>query len=217
VHHHHDRAARSARSWARAHGQDAPGLRCVHPAAPPPPPPPLTRRDARLSVVARVGADPALAGHGGMTALMHAAAKGNLSLLQRLLELVPRHDAHAAAAMLDATAVAAGGSTAFHMACHNGNTDCVEELVRAGCNMKLRCAEHGRTGRDAAEQEGQQAVLARLRALVAARAARCALAAAAAASPEGVGGDADTRAALSGELTINRSARCPLRPPITAH
>ena len=58
-------------------------------------------------------------------------------------------------------------NTAFHCACLIGDAcvDCVELLVRAGCDTSLR-AKNGETGKDIAERLGNTAVLYKLRSLM---------------------------------------------------
>ena len=96
------------------------------------------------------GADLDLPSSDGTTSLMNAALGGKLNVLWLLL---------ARGAAVDAVD-----------ACDQKYPDCVETLVRAGCDVglesctaarELRC----RTGRHVAEQRGQTAVVERLNAL----------------------------------------------------
>ena len=115
-----------------------------------------------VSVLLECGANPDAANSNGMTPLMHASGKGNLPLLQLILENTTD---------INASFPASGSRTGFHIACASNHADCVEALVRGGCDTKLRCCG-GMSGRDLAEAGRCTAVLARLRALVMARAAR---------------------------------------------
>ena len=93
------------------------------------------------------GANPSLAGTDGITPLMAAAAKSFLRLLRMLIEF-----------KAELNAAAPDGRTAFHIVCFNGDVDCVEVLVRAGCDTSLRDG-HGMTGRDYAQEYGHTAVV----------------------------------------------------------
>jgi hypothetical protein len=115
----------------------------------------------RLEVVQLLldgGADPSLAaGDGsldGATPLMGAAGCGQLEVLRLLLGRGAAVDA-----MQPDT-----GSTAFHFACGNNQADCAEELVRAGCDYRIK-NQYGRTGREIAGRNGHRALVARLDAL----------------------------------------------------
>jgi hypothetical protein len=100
------------------------------------------------------GADPDLADGTGSTSLMAAVGHGHLEVLQLLL---------ARGAAVDAVDPD-NSFTAFHLACYNNQPECVEELVRAGCDVGLK-AKGGETGRQAAEQMGHVEVVVRLKEL----------------------------------------------------
>ena len=73
---------------------------------------------------------------------MQAATNGQPELLRLLL---------ARGAAVNAVSVEPnGGFTAFHIACYNNQPDCVEALVRAGCDVGIN-DKSGRTGRDLTE------------------------------------------------------------------
>jgi ankyrin repeat protein len=103
---------------------------------------------ARLLLAA--GADPSLAGSGGLTPLM-VAAGGQMEVLRLLL---------ARGVVVDAVKRGTGG-TAFHSACYDNQPECAEALARAGCDVDIKDS-NGLTGRDIAEQEGHTAVVQRL-------------------------------------------------------
>jgi hypothetical protein len=109
-----------------------------------------------------LGADPRLPVDGNGTPLMTAAWCGRLEMLQLLL-----------ARGVDPNAVCESiGYTALHNACLTPLStryprrvaDCVEVLVRAGCDVDAEDRK-GRTGKQLAEEEGRTEVLARLAAL----------------------------------------------------
>ena len=111
-------------------------------------------RQAAARLLLDRGANPNLADSTGVTPLMGAAGMGFAPLLQLLLDAKAETN----------TVHPVTGGTAFHTACINGNPDCAEALVRAGCDTSLRDKD-GRTGRDVAHATGNTAVLARLDAL----------------------------------------------------
>ena len=81
---------------------------------------------ARLLLEA--GADPSRADGGGRNPLMLATGEGHLEVLQLLLMW---------GVAVDAAHPSTGG-TAFHIACYHNHPDCVEALVRAGCDVRLK-------------------------------------------------------------------------------
>ena len=81
------------------------------------------------------GADPGLADSDGGTPLMVAARCGALGVLRLLL---------GRGAAVDA-AEPQKGFTAFHAACICQQPDCVEALVRAGCDVRLKVSLVGPT------------------------------------------------------------------------
>ena len=98
------------------------------------------------------GADPSLADGDGDSPLMLAVERDHLEVLQLLLE-------HGAA--LDAVDLGLG-CTAFHRACDCNHPNCVEVLVRAGCDVGIKDKD-GKTGAEMAE--GNTAVVELLAAL----------------------------------------------------
>jgi ankyrin repeat protein len=86
---------------------------------------------------------------------MAAAGCGHVAVLRLLRERGAAVDA-----------ASGHGWTACHFACHAGWTDCVEALVRAGCDVGAETTR-GETARQMAEVEGHAAVVERLRALAA--------------------------------------------------
>ena len=100
------------------------------------------------------GADPSLGDRHGVTPLIAAAVDDYLPLLLMLIEAKAEVD----------SAEPVYGCTAFHYVCMEGNADCAEALVRAGCDTSLRTKD-GKTGREIAQQMGHTAVLERLDAL----------------------------------------------------
>ena len=60
----------------------------------------------------------------------------------------------------------ATGGTAFHCACRNNQPECVEVLIRAGCDVGPKNID-GMTGRELAEAAGHVGVVALLRTVVA--------------------------------------------------
>ena len=54
------------------------------------------------------------------------------------------------------------GSSAFHMACVTGRTDCAVALVKAGCDTSIQ-AIRGSTGWDMAEKQGHMMLIRRCR------------------------------------------------------
>jgi ankyrin repeat protein len=116
----------------------------------------------RLEVVRlllEAGADPSFAASDGETPLIIAlGVHGQLEVLRLLLER---------GAAVDAVKPATGG-TAFHSACNSNQPDCVEALVRAGCDVGIK-DQRGETGLEIAAQRGHAAVVARLRAVVSQR------------------------------------------------
>jgi ankyrin repeat protein len=98
------------------------------------------------------GADPSLAAGDGFTPLLQAAGNCQLEMLQLLL---------ARGATVDAVDPI-GGCTAFHFACYLNQPDCVEALVRAGCDVGFKSTK-GVTGRAMAETQGGKEVVRRLR------------------------------------------------------
>ena len=106
---------------------------------------------ARLLLEA--GADPSRAGGDGVTPLMEAVSGGQPEVLRLLL---------ARGAAVDAVKPPRGW-TAFHGACYNNQPECVEALVRAGCDVGLKDV-NGMTGRQLAEALGYAGVVERLRA-----------------------------------------------------
>eukprot|EP01049_Picozoa_sp_SAG25_P019447 SAG25_NODE_6123_length_586_cov_1.032854_1_plen_195_part_11 len=126
------------------------------------------------------GADPCRIDSRESTPLMMAAGDEDVDMLQLLL-----------ARDVPVDTVDACGSTAFHLACLQSQVECVEALVRAGCDMGLRDRD-GATGRDyaiTAREHDTTAVLAWLDSPAAAEAAavgaRVRQARAAAASQDG--------------------------------
>jgi hypothetical protein len=81
---------------------------------------------------------------------------GQLEVLRLLLER---------GAAVDAVKPATGG-TAFHSACDSNQPECVEALVRAGCDVGIK-DQRGATGLEIAARRGHAAVVKRLRAVVA--------------------------------------------------
>jgi ankyrin repeat protein len=102
------------------------------------------------------GADPGRADGDGATALMLAAGEGQLEVLRLLL---------VRGAAVDA-AQPDGGWTAFHYACYNNQPECVEELARVGCDIRIKDS-NGFTGRELVEAKGHGEVVVRLRAVAA--------------------------------------------------
>ncbi|KAL1530294.1 hypothetical protein AB1Y20_001205 [Prymnesium parvum] len=84
-------------------------------------------------------------------ALSEASAAGHIAIVRCLLER------HADPSMPHG----AERWTAYHSACANEQPDCVEALVRAGCDQRMEDAA-GRTGAQLAEQRGCVQVLRRL-------------------------------------------------------
>ena len=101
------------------------------------------------------GANPNLVSTTGVTPLMEASAQGYLSLVRLLVE--HNADVH----VVDPV----NGTVAFHWACANGHAECVECLVRAGCDKSVR-ARNGKSGLQVATDCGHTAVVDRLKALV---------------------------------------------------
>ena len=93
----------------------------------------------------------------GVTPLMNAVCNLKATTVQLLL-------AHG---LMIGAASLCSDNTAFHCACSIGDAcvDCVELLVRAGCDTSLR-AKNGETGKDIAERLGNTAVLYKLRSLM---------------------------------------------------
>ena len=85
---------------------------------------------------------------------MVAAQSGHLEVLRLLL---------GRGAAVDAVGPDPG-CTAFHTACGRNHPDCVEALVRAGCDVAIKDSS-GLTGREVAERKGSKEVLQRLRSL----------------------------------------------------
>eukprot|EP01045_Picozoa_sp_COSAG04_P000282 COSAG04_NODE_6_length_47123_cov_87.347482_5_plen_1442_part_00 len=113
------------------------------------------KQGAAVQLLLDRGANPNLTdSHGGGTPLACAAYKGYLSLMRLLLEYKAQIDAPQK-----------NGGTAFHCACLNNKPDCVEALVRAGCDTTVR-TKYGETGRDTAKRLSHTAVVERLRSLV---------------------------------------------------
>ena len=79
----------------------------------------LLERNADANIVSSIGT----------TALMTAAANGYSALTTMLLEK--------GGAEIDFAQPATGG-TAYHQACEQGCADCVEALVRGGCDINFR-------------------------------------------------------------------------------
>jgi ankyrin repeat protein len=96
-------------------------------------------------------ANPNLIDSRGFTPLMEAAACGHLPVLQTLLDRK--------AIAIDAVSTE-NGVTAFHCACFYGHADCAVELVRRGCNTKLRTKDD-KTGWDLAKQKGHGGLIKR--------------------------------------------------------
>jgi ankyrin repeat protein len=101
------------------------------------------------------GADPSRADDDGVSPLMVTAMNGHPEVLRLLLRRGAAVDA----------AQPVAGYTAFHSACWNNQPECVEALIRAGCDVGLRTKD-GRTGREVAEAQGHAAVVERLGATV---------------------------------------------------
>ena len=117
------------------------------------------------------GDDPSLASSDGVTPLMVAVlymgpdaarprhpAHGKRSQRVDLLRLLLAHGADPNATEK------VGGSTALHFAAVNGSLDCVEVLVRAGCDTSLRTVA-GSTVAQVASIRGNKVVLQRLQSL----------------------------------------------------
>ena len=79
--------------------------------------------------------------------LIQAATTGSLEVLKLLL---------GAGATADAVCKRTG-ATAFQYACYHNQPDCVEALVRAGCDVGIK-AKDGQTGRETAALAGHTAV-----------------------------------------------------------
>jgi SWI/SNF-related matrix-associated actin-dependent regulator 1 of chromatin subfamily A len=103
------------------------------------------------------GADPSLADSDGDTPLMQAAGLGHVGVVRELA---------ARGADLDGAHPETGG-TAFHLACFNDQPECVAALLELGCDTAIT-AINGRTGKQAAANQGHAAVLERLAAAQAA-------------------------------------------------
>jgi hypothetical protein len=124
-----------------------------------------------------------------ITPLVDAAAGGQVKMVKLLLAHGAAVDARPSTGHYQATA--------FYCACYHGQPDCVEALVRAGCDVSIKIGPE--TGRQAAEYQGHTAVLERLEALEAR------VGAAGSSSGEGVVGTPDEDAGAAGE------ARAPMR------
>eukprot|EP01046_Picozoa_sp_COSAG06_P026679 COSAG06_NODE_2308_length_7109_cov_7.230385_4_plen_697_part_00 len=96
-------------------------------------------------------ANPNLSSSLGVTPLMAAAKFGHLHILQTLLGQK--------AIAVDAVS-SKHGLAAFHYACDYGQADCAVELIRHGCNSKLR-DKSGDTGWDRAELRGHEVLIRR--------------------------------------------------------
>lgn len=94
----------------------------------------------------RMGVQRMVVGQSGWTALMEAAAQGNLTTLQNLLTKKPNVNAQA----ID-------GSTALRAAIYYGHVDVVNALVAHGADVNLR-DETGRTALSDAVLEGHAAI-----------------------------------------------------------
>ena len=125
------------------------------------------------------------------TALVRAAAEGQLEAAALLLDYAANPDkpdsivvtplmeaaANGHAAMVgllvergvDLHAANPDGWTAFHIACYFNCPGCVEALIRASCDTAARTKTGGLTGKQLAEHHGNTEVLDCLRDLVAAR------------------------------------------------
>jgi ankyrin repeat protein len=113
-----------------------------------------------LDAGADVGCAPPVAEGDSFTPLMQAAGNGHLEVLRLLL---------GRGAAVDAVQLGSG-FTAFQCACIYNQPECVEVLIRAGCDVGRRWTsmdDEGRTGRELAEAAGHLAVVERLRAVVA--------------------------------------------------
>ena len=110
--------------------------------------------EAAAAALLERGVDPNRATGMGTTALMAAASRGALRMVQLLVD---------AGARLD-TQAPINGATAFHYACTMGHPDAVELLVRAGCDTTIRCSD-GETGWEWAASAGRAEVIGRLKSL----------------------------------------------------
>lgn len=118
-----------------------PGARCIDAA----------KKDDTAGVreAIAMGADLRQAGEDGLTALMHAAAKGRLAALRLLIEGIRTRDPDNVAAGLGVRCSHSGvfaGATALLLAARWGNTPEVVELVQAGANVDAPAVTDGGAG-----------------------------------------------------------------------
>ena len=91
-----------------------------------------------VRLLVKAGADPNAAALNGSTSLMMAALNQHLAVLEYLLQIEGIE--------LDAanSTPEGRGTTAFHLACANGDLPAVKLLKAAGCNGELLCQHRGR-------------------------------------------------------------------------
>jgi ankyrin repeat protein len=130
-----------------------------------------------VRLLLEAGADPELTDSGGGTPLMEAAGRGHPEVLRLLLAKGASLDFYKVLAwndMIRCSKTFQQHGTAFHFACGHNQPDCVEVLVRAGCDVGINASRDGDdglpdasmgTGRQIAEKRGHTLVVERLLAL----------------------------------------------------
>jgi ankyrin repeat protein len=86
-----------------------------------------------MELLVQAGCDTSVTDSGGKNALLHTALSGEAAAVRAALD----------AGWCDLEARATGGLTAFLRACYTGDTECMELLVRAGCDTAAPAQEAG--------------------------------------------------------------------------